>query len=140
MIGGVFVLKIEITTNNMSEITDMDAIAFCATTSKIYKSETELSIRKIAGDEFVKASNLLPGKKLGEVQITEAFEFPCNCIIHVYAPSWDGITNTDKVLYDCYYNAMAIAYKNHCRRISFCNFILKRNIHMTEMLSAQFKR
>ena len=56
----------------------------------------------------------------GEAVITPGFKLKAKYIVHAVGPIWQvGNYNEGKLLYNCYQNAMKVAYAKGCRSIAF---------------------
>ena len=56
----------------------------------------------------------------GEAVITPGFKLKAKYIVHAVGPIWQGGNyNEGKLLYNCYQNAMKVAYAKGCRSIAF---------------------
>ena len=56
----------------------------------------------------------------GEAVITPGFKLKAKYIVHAVGPIWQGGNhNEEKLLYNCYQNAMKVAYAKGCRSIAF---------------------
>ena len=56
----------------------------------------------------------------GEAVITPGFKLKAKYLVHAVGPIWQGGNhNEEKLLYNCYQNAMEVAHTKGCRSIAF---------------------
>lgn len=70
--------------------------------------------------ELQKACDRYGYCETGEAVITPGFQLRAKHIVHAVGPIWKGGNqNEEKLLYNCYQNAMKLAYHNGCKSIAF---------------------
>ena len=109
----------------VGNICELDVQAIVRPAHKnIYKGRgVSVEIFERAGPELLKACEKIGRAKQGEAVITPAFNLPCDAVIHVVPPHWDGgdhwACQSLKELSNCYENAIALALKNNITTLAF---------------------
>lgn len=70
--------------------------------------------------ELQKACDRYGCCETGKAVITPGFKLKAKHIVHAVGPIWKGGNqNEEKLLYNCYQNAMKLAHRNGCKSIAF---------------------
>lgn len=98
---------------------DIDVIVNAANASLVIGGGVAGAIHSSAGPELEKESEKLGPIKPGEAVITSAYNLPNKHVIHCLGPVYGRDKPEDKLLSDCYKNALDIAEENKLNSISF---------------------
>ncbi|WP_282080806.1 O-acetyl-ADP-ribose deacetylase [Aquimarina algiphila] len=114
------VIQTDITTINV------DAIVNAANTSLLGGSGVDGAIHRKGGPQILEECKRVIAKqgkcKVGEAVITTAGNLPAHYVIHTVGPVWNqGGKEKQKLLANCYINAMQLALKNGVKTIAFPN-------------------
>jgi O-acetyl-ADP-ribose deacetylase (regulator of RNase III) len=77
------------------------------------------ALHRAAGPELYNECRKLAPIKPGEAVITKAYNLPNNYVIHCLGPVYGKDTPEDKLLANCYKNALRLAEKHQVRSIAF---------------------
>ncbi|WP_271764734.1 O-acetyl-ADP-ribose deacetylase [Aquimarina algiphila] len=114
------VIQADITTINV------DAIVNAANTSLLGGSGVDGAIHRKGGPQILEECKRVIAKqgkcKVGEAVITTAGNLPAHYVIHTVGPVWNqGGKEKQKLLANCYINAMQLALNNGVKTIAFPN-------------------
>jgi len=95
------------------------AIVNAANTHLIAGSGVCGAIHRVAGPDLEKACRKIGGCPVGEARITDAYDLPCEHVIHAVAPRyWDGTRGEPELLTRCYQSIFALTAKHEIESVS----------------------
>lgn len=110
---------IECLRGDLTQQPDIGAIVNAANAQLAGGGGVDGAINRAAGPELVKASRKLAPISPGQAVITDAFELPNDYVIHCLGPVYGRDTPSDKLLADCYRNALQLAEERGLTSIAF---------------------
>jgi O-acetyl-ADP-ribose deacetylase (regulator of RNase III) len=111
--------KIEFKKGNIVNQPDIEAIVNAANAQLKKGGGVAGAIHKSAGPELEKEAMPLGPIKPGQAVITKAYNLPNKYIIHCLGPVYGIDKPEDKLLAECYKNALQIAEKKNISSIAF---------------------
>ena len=112
-------VKIEIVQGDITRQQDMGAVANAANAELRTGGGVAGAIHRAAGPELEKVCRALAPIEPGEAVITEAFKLPNDWVIHCLGPVYGRDQPEDKLLTNCYRNALYLAENHQCSAIAF---------------------
>lgn len=112
-------LEIECLRGDLTKQPDIAAIVNAANAQLAGGGGVDGAINKAAGPELVQASRKLAPITPGQAVITDAFELPNDHVIHCLGPVYGRDTPSDKLLADCYRNALQLAEDHGLDSVAF---------------------
>ena len=95
------------------------AIVNAANTHLIAGSGVCGAIHRVAGPDLEKACRKIGGCPVGEARITDAYDLPCEHVIHAVAPRhWDGTRGESELLTRCYQSIFALTAEHGIESVS----------------------
>ena len=112
-------MPFEIVRNDITKMT-ADAIVNTANPQSVIGLGTDSMIHEAAGPKLLKARQRIGCIEPGHAAITPAYRLDAKYVIHTVGPVWlDGKHDEERLLRNCYENALNLAVKHGCRSIAF---------------------
>lgn len=112
-------MKYECIHGDISQQTDIDAVVNAANAELKPGGGVAGAIHRGAGAELEKATRSLAPIEPGEAVITDAFNLPNRYIIHCLGPVYGVDSPADKLLANCYRNALDLTDEYQIESIAF---------------------
>jgi O-acetyl-ADP-ribose deacetylase (regulator of RNase III) len=113
-------VTIECVQGNIVAQDGMDAVVNAANAELRRGGGVAGAIHRAAGTQLEEACRPLAPIRPGEAVITPAFRLPNRHVIHCLGPVYGRDNPSDRLLADCYRNALARAEENGLASIAFC--------------------
>lgn len=112
-------MPFEIVRNDIVNM-QVDAIVNTANPQPIIGYGCDAGIHKKAGPKLLEARKQIGAITVGQVAATRAFDLDADFVFHAVGPVWlDGWHGEEKLLRQCYDNALDLAVKMRCESIAF---------------------
>jgi len=112
-------MPFEIVRNDIVNM-QVDAIVNTANPRPIIGYGCDAGIHKKAGHKLLEARKKIGSIDVGRVALTPAFDLDADFVLHAVGPVWlDGKHGEEKLLRQCYDNALALAAQQGCESIAF---------------------
>ena len=112
-------MPFEIVRNDIVNM-QVDAIVNTANPKPIIGYGCDAGIHKKAGPELLQARKTIGDIGVGQVAVTPGFNLDAEYVLHAVGPIWqDGTHNEEKLLRQCYDNALSLAKEYKCESIAF---------------------
>ncbi len=112
-------ITIECVCGDIASQSDLDAVVNAANAQLCIGGGVAGTIHRAAGPELEKESSQLGPIKPGQAVITSAYQLPNKFVIHCLGPVYGKDKPEDKLLADCYRNALYLAEQNKIKSIGF---------------------
>lgn len=84
------------------------------------RNRVDTLIHQVAGSDLKAECQQLNSCEVGEVKLTKGYNLPADWVIHTVTPLWKGNeAQAGNLLYQCYRNALALAFDNSLETIAF---------------------
>ncbi|MEK6476417.1 macro domain-containing protein [Catalinimonas sp. 4WD22] len=112
-------VKVEIIQGDISNQEGIDAVVNAANAQLMSGGGVAGAIHRAAGPELEKACRPLAPITPGEAVITDAFQLPNQKVIHCLGPVYGRDKPEDRLLANCYENALQLADDHQLKSIAF---------------------
>lgn len=112
-------IKIEIVQGDITRQQDMGAVVNAANAELRSGGGVAGAVHSAAGSELEKACRPLAPIEPGEAVITKAFNLSNDWVIHCLGPVYGRDKPEEKLLADCYRNALQLAENHQCSSVAF---------------------
>lgn len=112
-------VMVELVSGNIADQPDCDAIVNAANAELRIGGGVAGAIHSIGDPELEELTRPLAPIKPGEAVITEAPNLPNKFVLHCLGPVYGKDKPEDKLLANCYYNALTLAEENGIESIAF---------------------
>lgn len=112
-------MPFEIVRNDITNIY-ADAIVNAANPKPVIGYGVDAGIHKKAGPKLLEARKKIGSIQAGQAAVTQAYGLNAKFVIHAVGPVWqDGKHGEEKILRQCYDNALRLAAENNCESVAF---------------------
>jgi len=112
-------IDLELVKGDIAAQEDIEAVVNAANAQLKIGGGVAGAIHRAAGPELEKACRSKAPIQPGEAVITDAFNLPNDYVIHVLGPVYGRDKPEEKLLSNCYENALNLAEKNEIKSIAF---------------------
>jgi len=112
-------IQFETVIGDIANQSDVEAVVNAANAQLQTGGGVAGALHRAAGPELFKECRNLAPIKPGEAVITKAYNLPNNYVIHCLGPVYGKDAPEEKLLANCYKNALRLAEKHQIRSIAF---------------------
>lgn len=112
-------VSLELTRGDITRQDDMGAVVNAANEQLMPGGGVAGAIHRAAGPELAEACRPLAPIRPGEAVATDAFGLPNDYVIHCLGPVYGADEPSDRLLADCYRNAIALAREKGVTSLAF---------------------
>ena len=112
-------IEIELKKGDIAHQSGVDAVVNAANPQLESGGGVAGAIHRAAGQELAEEARKLAPIKPGEAVITSAYNLPNEYVIHCLGPVYGRDKPEDKLLENCYLNALKLAEENELKSIAF---------------------
>ncbi|MGM0481012.1 MAG: macro domain-containing protein [Pseudomonadota bacterium] len=112
-------MKYECVQGDISQQKDIEAVVNAANARLQTGGGVAGAIHRAAGPQLTEASRPLAPIEPGQAVITDAFNLPNDYVIHCLGPVYGSDEPSDKLLADCYRNALDLTEQHRISSIAF---------------------
>ena len=112
--------KIKVVKGDITKI-DCDVIVNAANSTLLGGGGVDGAIHRAGGIKILKECKEIGGCNTGEAVMTTSGKLPSKKVIHTVGPIWDGSSDMDKLLRNCYLNSLKLTKKSGYKSIAFPN-------------------
>lgn len=113
-------VTVELVVGDITRQPDCEAVVNAANAQLMIGGGVAGAIHRAAGPDLYEECKPLAPIRPGEAVITGGHALPNTYVIHCLGPVYGVDTPSDKLLADCYRNAIRLAEENRVERIAFC--------------------